>query len=689
MNYYTRRNSRRATVDGAIGDNWVELAVPELAIAASAPAIDSVPGGRIGAHFSRIGLAWSNAVPHGVPQTSALLHAQMTRRGTVPSAAPSSSAAWPRVLRDERRESSRTLGAFALAHSVATVIAFAPNPGSPPPSKQPTTTTRRRWYSVLPGEPAEPVKRNNDPTTNDAHSDTSSTIGSDSCFSPYDGTNTPASEIVRTPPAASILHPKLPHLFVPAPNTIQPMQRSATFPPPSQHLHEAIPDQGQIIMIGPRTTLYDSPVPLITTSCTTPTRTSAQDKSTSTNTSVQLARRIIEGIGNLFDVVERQKSIDGLSTPSPSMDAHNNPRRSQVFQSAVDEWDFCAVTPSTGSNPARESWHTADTRERKLLIIGSSYNSENFRRATADTNATLGSLLGVSHDVKSLSSVFKKRSYTVETLVGESFDAKTVLERVAEFLKDALEGDVRAIIFTGHAARTHRDGTVAIVPPVAAEEEDDGSDEGWIRADVWESTVRRNTRAGVIVLSVFASCMSGDLMHQRVNLRDLNNSQVPEAPTTPDAPIFITFASSAPDQSTYESIVDARDRNNPRYGDHFLRAFTLAARDRDVTDWQSFIRVLEEKFEQFRKIGAFCAAHDLDPNYRNSRWLETHPQNPIYSSSQQHLPALQDIIPWDLVDPPTPAMPFGRIDLAEEFLAHIALRGETPEITHFTYANAQ
>jgi hypothetical protein len=45
-------------------------------------------------------------------------------------------------------------------------------------------------------------------------------------------------------------------------------------------------------------------------------------------------------------------------------------------------------------------------------------------------------------------------------------------------------------------------------------------------------------------------------------------------------------------------------------------------------------------------------------------------------------------MPWDLVEPPTPAMN-AKVDLAEEFLAHVALRGETPEITHFTYANAQ
>lgn len=577
----------------------------------------------------------------------------------------------PRVLGGERRESGRTLGAFALAHSIATVIAFAPNPGCPPnprppPNRSQSSQSRSRWYNLLPEDaPAQPIEREIGGNS-ETSSDTSSvTAGSDQsyCFSPNEGTiNTPLSEVPSSPPAADIPPPLI---LVPAPPRIPFVHRSITFPPPYQHPRDSIPDSAQIIILGPRATLFDSPVPL--TSCTTATQHNVQPS----GTSMQSARIIIEGLSGFFDVVERQGSIDHQSTAGSSVDPYLLARRSryQDFPRSVhgsasaDDWVICTPT-ATEPDLDRESWYSADPRERKLLIIGSSYEADTFRRATIDTT---GTLMGASHDVRSLKSVFRRSRYDVDSLVENSFDAGTVLERVAKFLGDAEEGDVRAIIFTGHARQRTPDAPAAIILP-GNEHEDP---QGLITADEWEQTVRANTKPGVIVLSIFANCFSGSFMQQHVSVKDLSRPAEPEAEAadaTPNAPIFITFASSRENQKTFESVVgcpcESRD-SDWRYGDHFLRAFTLAARNRNFTDWQSFIKVLDNNLAHVREVGAFFAG---EPN-----WLEENPQSAMYTSSHSLLPDLDDVMPSDIemIDPPTPAM--ARIDLSEAFLAHISL----------------
>ncbi|KAG8733532.1 hypothetical protein FRC11_005534 [Ceratobasidium sp. 423] len=684
MSYYMRKSNRRATVavDTAIDDNWVELNAPELALATSAPAIDALAGGRTGTHFGRIGVTLSNAVPHGISQTNSLLHAQTARRGTRTNSIFHSPNNW-RVWSGERKESNTTLSAVAVASNVAAVFAFAPDPGS-------RRQTKKKWFDILPEEQVEFVDESNDcagSSEGSLISDGSRTATTDSEPPLSSGcvTNgTPDTEVASVPPTCGRFGIPPP---IQIPSTAPYVGRRATsLPLLNGYVQHEVPEPSQIVMIEPKNPLFESPAPF--TSNTT-TSFSAQQREPST--SMTSARSIIQGLRRLFDAVDRQTSI-GYASAVPSPQNAQHPSYSPDFPvSAVDDrdWEICNLTPATVAS----SWYTADPRERKLLIIGSGYDSTNFRQATTETLATLTTLCGVSHDVKSLTSVFKQRSFVVETLVGDSFDAQTVLDRVKIFLSDAAEGDVRAIIFTGHAARTQADQKVAIVPPSGYHRTGD-PDEGLISADAWRAAVNGSTQPGVIVLSIFASCMSGDLMNQPVNMKDLNDPMAaggapPDPETSTPAPIFITFASSRSDQNTYESVVDPPpSRDAPlRYGDHFLRAFTLAARESHALDWAGFIRVLEEKFSQLRMIGAICAANDPDPDGRDPNWLATHPQDPVYSSSRLNLPALEEVLPWGISfierEPPTPGVT-RQVNLTEEFLAHISLCGETPEITHYT-----
>lgn len=98
-NIYRRRNNRRATMDSRIEDNWVELDTPEFTLATSSPAI-SVPGGKLGVHFGRMGVTLANAIPHGASHANSLLHGQVTRRYS----SDATTSGWSGFLTPERKE---------------------------------------------------------------------------------------------------------------------------------------------------------------------------------------------------------------------------------------------------------------------------------------------------------------------------------------------------------------------------------------------------------------------------------------------------------------------------------------------------------------------------------------------------------------------------------------------------------
>ncbi|CUA77744.1 Dual oxidase 2 [Rhizoctonia solani] len=321
--------------------------------------------------------------------------------------------------------------------------------------------------------------------------------------------------------------------------------------------------------------------------------------------------------------------------------------------------------------------------KRKVLLIGSGYSDPEFETTSSDLDyAGLHSLPGVEEDFGSLTSVFKQRSFMVETLFGDWFDGKTILQWVKMFLNDANEGDVRVIIFSGHAALTQVDQKLALIPPSGYIGITDLPDERLISADTWRETVKNSVQPGVVVVSIFSACMAGALMSQPINMKDYDSLIPIEAAQTSSVPIFLTLASSRDNESSYESVVGPPHRQDSqddsfRYGDHFLRALTLALES--ALDWKGFIEDLEEKFSQLRMIGAICAAHD--PDDRDPNWLETHPQNPVFTTSHPKLPDFGDIFP--LATPPGPRDLVKDLptNLTKEFLAHISLCDKVTEIT--------
>ncbi|CAE6486388.1 unnamed protein product [Rhizoctonia solani] len=346
MSYYVRKNNRRATVDTAIGENWVELDGPELTLATSAPAIDTLPGGRTGAQIGRIGVTLSNAVPHGASQANSLLHAQTTRRGTRNSSFFQGSNNW-RVWSGERKESNRTLNAVALASNVATVFAFAPDPGS-------RRQTRSRWFDILP-EQTEESSDYARSSESGSISDGSRTATTDSepIFSPDYGTHgTPDTEVSSSPTCVrfGIPHP----IHIPNSNTSHHGRRASSLPIPSGYVQSDDPESSQIVMIEPRNPLFESPAPI-----TSNTTASFSAQQTEPSASMTSARSIVEGLRRLFDAVDRQPSIGYASTVPSPQNAYNVPFTPDVPIPADDlDWEMCNLTPATVAS----SWHTADPR---------------------------------------------------------------------------------------------------------------------------------------------------------------------------------------------------------------------------------------------------------------------------------------------------------------------------------------
>lgn len=160
--------------------------------------------------------------------------------------------------------------------------------------------------------------------------------------------------------------------------------------------------------------------------------------------------------------------------------------------------DIPASLPEEAS--AATSTHVLPLSKR-ILIIGSTH-AHKFR--STDKRFSIETLIGVVNDMNQLEEAFKERNYSVEKIGMNNFDGKHVLARVAAFLKDAKQGHVRAIAFSGHAY-TASDKTVMLVPP------DCPKVEMAISQAEWEQNILDNSPPGVIVLSIMAHCFSGIL----------------------------------------------------------------------------------------------------------------------------------------------------------------------------------
>ncbi|KDN35333.1 hypothetical protein RSAG8_11667, partial [Rhizoctonia solani AG-8 WAC10335] len=260
--------------------------------------------------------------------------------------------------------------------------------------------------------------------------------------------------------------------------------------------------------------------------------------------------------------------------------------------------------------------------ERGLLIIGSSH-----RDPTPYTDG-LPPLSGIQNDRDLLRTAFQSRRYSVETMVEEEGDKNEILTRVGNFLASAERGDIRMIVFTGHAARVGTDQHFAIIPWGCS------SDDETITSAEWQRIILKNAGAGVVVVSVFATCMSGAVAEQSERLTNFDRiiERQSLAPNLPNGPIQIILSSSGDNQSSFEYHTPSHHSDSTTWHDYFLWALAETTKRTDVDTWESFVKTLQTTFNYVRAAGfrnsSFQYPQDLE-------WLLRHPQTPHISASSQ------------------------------------------------------
>ncbi|KAG9125569.1 hypothetical protein FRC07_007059 [Ceratobasidium sp. 392] len=251
---------------------------------------------------------------------------------------------------------------------------------------------------------------------------------------------------------------------------------------------------------------------------------------------------------------------------------------------------------------------------RKALIIGSPYDRSERRTATMFSITTLDAAVDDKEDLKE---ALRERGYSVHSLVNSRFTRSDVLEKVAHFLADAESGDVRTVVFMGHAVRS--DGQVMLIPPRCL-----GNREAISEQD-WEENVRRYTKHGVVVFSILVHCL-GDFMTQDLDLQEYDTRQ-DQADSNETGPVFITFSAASDGTLAFESIIAA---DSPRVTDHFVHALLVTLRSTEVRGWESFFRIFSGSFQQTRE--AVPRAY-LDGSIGDN-WGDVNPQYPRFSASR-------------------------------------------------------
>ncbi|KAG8768581.1 hypothetical protein FRC12_005480 [Ceratobasidium sp. 428] len=212
----------------------------------------------------------------------------------------------------------------------------------------------------------------------------------------------------------------------------------------------------------------------------------------------------------------------------------------------------------------------------------------------------------------------------------EHLGRQEVLDEVAKLLEDALPGDVRAIVFSGHLVRKGTDLPTMIIPSV--------SSDIIIECQDWNQNIRTKAKPGVIVLSILATCYAGGFVDQGVPVTDFIRLEEVVDFESLNAPILVTFSSSGSQELSYrESAIDGYDSQDR---DHFLWALARTAREPSVQTWQQFVDKLRDAFAVARTMGSAAAEE------RPLRWMWANPQYPVFTTSMPGcLPALRTILP--------------------------------------------
>ncbi|KAG8740053.1 hypothetical protein FRC10_004811 [Ceratobasidium sp. 414] len=312
---------------------------------------------------------------------------------------------------------------------------------------------------------------------------------------------------------------------------------------------------------------------------------------------------LAQSLGDPSSIVSSAACLTGESRTSPGVAYAEPPNLSRC--------------ESPSPVPSVSDLQPASKPSRKILIIGSDYDRAERRTASVLSVVTLAS---PSRDAEDLRDAFRQRGYSAHSLVNSRFTREEVLQRVADFFLDAKSGDVRAVVFTGHAY-CEDNGPVMLIPPQCS-----GAEEAISEKD-WEENIRKHAKPGVVAFSILAHSL-GDFMTQKLDLSQWHDVvQRCHLSSVEVEPIFVTFSASLGDMLAYESALAA---DSLRVTDHFIHALLSTIHNTEVHDWGSFFRVFEGEFQATR---AAASQTDLDKPVGRT-WRDDNPQIPCFSTSR-------------------------------------------------------
>ncbi|CAE6493166.1 unnamed protein product [Rhizoctonia solani] len=488
---------------------------------------------------------------------------------------------------------------------------MSPSLPNAPVAKGRKSRSMTQWYNLLPTDPSLDVEQEISPKR-----------GAEIDTRPVDSVSRGvAAQVVSTTvrPPNNFLHPRAAQIYTPRPEA------------PSSIL-QLPPSRPQTPLSRPHTPLNQRPaLPNRPLTPSSRPQTPSFGKQRPPNINVS-PNRIRKGV-----VAYNPEATEGFDISSPMAHGLRDAPAHVSSNPHVPPTHFKSLTTSSGPtnrgphSPSRSTtYQSIDKCERGLLIIGSSH------REPTPYADELPPLHGIRNDRDRLRTAFQNRKYSVETMVEEEGDKREILRRVGNFLASADEGNIRVIVFTGHAARIGTDQRFAIIPSGCA------SDDDTITAAEWQDIVLKNAGAGVVVVSVFATCMSGAVAEQSVKLTDFGHiiERQSSIPNLPNGPIQIILSSSGDNQSSFEYHTPS-GYSGSSWHDYFLWALAETTQRKDVNNWESFVKTLQAAFNYVRaasfRNSSFQYPHDLN-------WLLLNPQTPrIFVSSR--MPDFDQFLP--------------------------------------------
>ncbi|QRV92093.1 Tyrosine-protein kinase [Ceratobasidium sp. AG-Ba] len=284
-----------------------------------------------------------------------------------------------------------------------------------------------------------------------------------------------------------------------------------------------------------------------------------------------------------------------------------------------------AVIPfhSTESFPRYFSELPRPSRCLMIIVLGIKDELDPQTPGWNNSIQSVGNFGVMQSSVGDLRSSFQQQEYAVSIVGGDTSSPDKILDTLARFLSTAHAGDVRAIALLGR-------------PSTAPESELPLKSTGTPFGEAWTQTIQQYAMTGTIVMSITAIDNAASLVVPGGQIVDDKSRQEIIEITHLKAPLIINLASCGHGEQSYGTLIRGQ---NLQHRDHFINALTASLMEPHVRTWPSFAQTFRDCFvsDRVTHSRAVCGG--------SLGWLTGHPQNPIFTVSDDYLPEWRHLFP--------------------------------------------